>query len=409
MTPEQMQLVQAGEGSSERKTIAHNLFAQEWKKNNHRGTFEGATGTGKTRAAIMLMAEELQANPDACIYLAVPTETLRDKDWPAEFDKWGFPELKDKVRRVCWVSLDKERPDGEVDLFVADEFHHLTPSNAAFFDRVLVWKMIGLTATIPAGTKNKEEAVKVAMMKKLAPSVFKITLEEGIALELVAEFEVKVLYHELDKKDMYIDAGTKARPAKTTEASHYLYLTKLMQKMAYTKNENAKFVYIQKRTALLKNLRSKTRIAKALMQTIINGTQRTLIFAGSIDQCNELCGEYVYHSKTDDKALELFQEKKIHYCGAVDALNEGKNVEDLDQLFIVQGNSVDRVLIQRAGRSVRWRPNHKALIVVLVTKGTADEKWFNTASAGFNKKRITKYSIGFKEDGTTLDITKLAY
>jgi ERCC4-related helicase len=59
----------------------------------------------------------------------------------------------------------------------------------------------------------------------------------------------------------------------------------------------------------------------------------------------------------------------------------------------VQLNSTELNLTQRIGRAIRWRENHTPKIVILVAKDTADEKWYYSATANFNKSRIKEYYV----------------
>ena len=378
---------------SERKSWVQADAYKRWIANQYRGTLEMATGTGKTRIAVMAVAKELESNPDATIYISVPTETLRDVDWPDEFKLWGYEHLLPKVNIICHVSMAKVKEE-EIDLFVWDENHKATPSNAALFSNIKVYKVLGLTATLPTVKKFGNAEEKLNIINELCPSIYKVTLEQGISLGLIADFEVKVMMFDLDKTDMYIKGGTKARPIMTTEAARYAYLTKMLQKCMYNpKLEGAKFAQIQKRTALIRNLKSKEKLAKKIMKLIITPENRTLIFCGSIEQSKELCGENIFNSETDITYLSKFQSKEINYCGVVDALNEGKNIQELDQSLVVQLNSNERTIIQRIGRNVRYRQGHKALIVVLVARNTCDEKWYKSAFENFDKSRITEYYV----------------
>lgn len=384
MTPEQ------------RKSAVQGWALKAWKDAGYRGTFEGATGVGKSRPAILAAAEELEINPFARIYICVPTETLRDKEWPDEIIKWHGQGLLASVKLICHKAMNKIR-DEEIDLIIFDECHHITATNATFFTHNKVFKIFGLTATM-TGQRNETDSDKTAMLSELCPSVFKVSLEEGIALELIANFKVKVLLFDLDNSDMYVTGGTKKRPFKTTEASQYKYLTRMLQKMTWTKNDAAKFTWIQRRVELLTNLKSKTELAKQCMERLIKPDNRTLVFCGSIRQSMELCGENVYNSTTDNTYLSKFQLKEINYLGCVDALNEGKNIEDLDQSLVVQLNSNSRTIIQRIGRNIRWRPGHEALITVLVAKKTADENWYREAFREFDQSRITEYYVTRKQE-----------
>jgi len=374
-----------------------------WMRADCRGTFEGATGVGKTRVGVMAAWQELKSNPDALVYISVPTETLRDVDWPDEFRKWGHEDLLDKVKILCHTSMEKEKPECDVDLFIFDEVHHVTVLNTMFFGRDWkVFKVLGLTATLPDKDANENDRDKRILIDGLCPSVFKVTVEEAIALKLVSDFEVVVLKFDLDDTQHVILSGTKKAPCKRTEKGHYDYLTKNLSKCMYMKSkEGLKFVWIQKRMAFLYNLPSKLQLAKQVMQHVLtekDGTPlRTLIFCGSIEQSRELCGENVYNSKTDSGKLDAFQAKEIDYLGVVDALNEGKNIDDLDQSIIIQLSSKELKLIQRIGRNIRFREGHVGKIIVLVAKGTADEKWYKTAFANFDRSRIKEHYVTTKQ------------
>jgi len=41
------------------------------------------------------------------------------------------------------------------------------------------------------------------------------------------------------------------------------------------------------------------------------------------------------------------------------------------------------------GRIVRWRPNHEAVIWILVVVNTQDEVWWNKCSENLDKQKIT--------------------
>jgi len=365
-----------------------------WVANGYRSIIAAATGVGKTRIAVLAAKRELQSNPNAVIYIAVPTETLRDVDWPAEFKNWGCEDILPKINLLCHASMDKVQA-GEIDLFVWDECHHATPNNSVFFSNNKVYRMLFLTATEPEASKYGNENDKLIILKTLCPTSYIVTLEQARFLNLVADFEVKVLLFDLDKTSMNILGGTKARPTYTTEAAQYKYLTKLIQKSMFgaKKSQGMMFFYVQKRNQLLYNLESKKKLAKTVMGKLITPENRTLIFCGSIEQSKELCGENIFNSKSDSTYLSKFQAKETNFLGVVNALDEGKNIDALDQSIIVQLSSSKRGITQRIGRNIRWREDHTALIVVLVAKGTKDEDWYRAAFKDFNKDRVKEYYV----------------
>ena len=380
-----------------RKTFIQADLFSRWNQANCRGGLEGATGVGKSRVAVLAILNEFRINPNANVYIGVPTTTLRDTGWPEELKKWGAEHLIDKIKAVCHVSMHEVTDPQDVDLFIWDEAHHVTEKSALFFSSRKVYKILSLSATFPT---MKEDPIKRAILDKLCPIFFTITLEDGIALRLVNDFELIVLKFKLDSKHLMIKAGTKERPSWTTEASHYKYLTaQIARLMRQAKNKFAKFAVISKRLDLILNLPTKKQIAKEVLQQIMTEDKRTLIFCGSIDQCEELCGPNTYHSgnekhpKTGTLKLRMFKEKLIHYLGCVKGLNEGENIPDIDQSLIVQLNSKKKDLVQRIGRNIRWKPGTMGKLIILVAQGTADEIWFKDATKDFDKKRIKTYFI----------------
>jgi len=399
LSGEEIQDLLENHDPSGRKAYVQERAIKAWIEVGCRGTFEGATGVGKSRVGILAIKRQLEKDPQSLVYIVVPTTTLRDDDWPKEFEKWNCDHLVQKVKIVCYKSLLKEKPKKDVDLLVLDEVHHMTLENSLFFSDTNPWKIIdvlGLTAVLPSRFQA-EDIDKRLRIDRLCPSCFKVTLEQGIQLQLVADFEVKVMKFKLNATEKYISAGTKTNPFMTTELANYTYLTKMMQKMAMAKRDGAKFAWIGKRTRFLSNLRSKTWLAYECIHHMITPDKRTLVFCGSIEQSEAICGKQVYHSKSGDDQLIRFQNKEINYLGVVNAVNEGKNIEDLDQILVIQLNSNELHIIQRIGRTIRFRPNHKALVVVLVAEGTADEKWYKEAFANFDKSRITEYLVTIKK------------
>jgi len=374
------------EEALENKKIVQQKAQDNWILNNYVGTVEGATGIGKSKIFLDCL-EYLRKLISPKTLLVVPTEGMRDIDWPDEFAKWGVSE--EGVKKVCYASLSKVKLEN-YDFICYDEYHNLTVPNLLKLQTMLQYKpikILGLTATLPKQADWPSEVERVHLLRTLVPSVYKITTDEAVDLGLIADFEVHVLKFELDSKNLNIEAGGKTK-YKTTEKSQYLYLTKQLQKAMYGKNENLKFMAMSKRTQFIYNLPSKYRLAKQVMERLNVEGKRTLLMAGSIEQANLLCGDDVFHSDSSRDAYDRFQRKEIAVLGAVKALDEGVNLCDPDQLLISQINSGERRLVQRCGRILRYRPDYKALIVILVALDTADEKWYEKAIQGFETSRI---------------------
>lgn len=375
---------------------------EKWRDAGKKGTIEAATGVGKSKIAVKAMMNLFNghANPESnyVAYIVVPTETLRDIEWPAEIKKWWPRAPMDKIKIICHVSMDEVRENRPIKLAIFDEIHHITERNITFFENNIVEEVMGLSATVPTtsfpGSFDKAEAIK-----RLAPVIFRVSINEAKALKLVAEFEIILLKFALDTANLSVSyKGKDGKTIQTTEAARYLQMTKGLARSIYSKKSSAawRFSQMQQRSDFVRNFPTKTKVAKNVLKELLSEGKRTLVFAGSIEQAGELCGDQVYHSKSGKEGktqLKRFCNKEIDYLGAVMALNEGKNIPDVDQAFLVQISSQARDLIQRIGRTIRWRDGIIAKIIVLVAKDTVDEKWWKTASKGIDKKLITEYII----------------
>jgi superfamily II DNA or RNA helicase len=368
------------------------------------GCFEGATGTGKTKVALDFIETVKRSilsteQREVVGLLVVPTEQLRDSDWPEEAAKWGVS--LEGVKCICYNSLVKEQLY-TYDFIIYDECHRITIPNLRLLEGVLTAVkrpyILGLTATKPE-VEYPDDTERVFLLNTLLPTVYRITIDEAVDLGLVSDFEISVLYHALDSLNKNIKAGTVKDPFYQTEAAAYSFKTKSIQKATMLaqkdpKMEKLKMIHISKRAQFLYNLPSKFRLAKECFDKL-QGQGRLLVFCGSINFANNLSSN-VYHSESSSEFLDKFQAKEIDHLVTVKALNEGKNLTAPDIGLITQISSIPRDIVQRIGRLIRIRYNQmdfKARIVIIVTKDTADEKWFNQAIKHFDTKRIKLFTV----------------
>jgi superfamily II DNA or RNA helicase len=334
--------------------------------------------------------------------LIVPTEELRDVGWPEEFKKWGVS--PEGIKRICYSSLAKENLD-KYDFILYDEYHRTTLPNlkklVEYLKNPKVYAL-ALTATLPRKIVFEEDAERIHHLRTVLPIVYTLTIDEAVELGLVADFEITVLKYYLDEVNRNVIGGTVKVPFKQTEAARYAYLTNNLKRATVIAKADPskigwKMATISKRTNFLYNLPSKLMLAKRCLEQLQRDTNaRTVVFAGSIEQANELCGENVFHSKTGREALDKFQNGELNLIGSVRCLNEGVNLEDPHQALVVQLDSVERSIVQRIGRLIRIRYENlefRAKIVILVALKTADEKWYESATAEFQTKRIKEYLV----------------
>jgi superfamily II DNA or RNA helicase len=400
-------------------------------KNGGFGTVAACTGAGKTKIAVDETRDICTLKPDAKILVVVPTETLRDKNWLDEFVQWEATSYyENNVTRTCYASLNKIK-DKSWDLVVLDEGHHITPNHLDFFENNDVFSLLVLTATFPKKGDKKE------ILQIIAPKVYTYTLAEGMYDGVIDEFEIDVLYVPLDGKNKTIKAGSKTKPFLQTEAAAYKYIDNRFNelKFAYTesykkwkeakdqldfgpfqlrkeyealelkckKEKDGKYFmwqrYIGIRKRFIENLPSKTEAGKRVMNSFFHSDLRWLVFCGSIPQAEELCGKQVFHSKQKkgekNQAYDDFKSQKTNLLGSVNAINEGHNLPNIDDILAAQLNSQELNIIQRIGRAVRRKKGRlrPAKVRILCAKGSQDEEWVETALEEFDESIITYYDF----------------
>lgn len=388
-----------------------------WLGSGARGTIAAGTGFGKSRIAVLevarLDAEGLLTDPDD-VLLVTPTEKLRDENWPAEFERWGYRHLFDQyVKAICFASMKKE--DGEkkrYKLGIFDEIHRLTELSATAFKETdenflvdfiadnLLDATLGLTATIPDKERDPE---KYVIIGKIAPVIFNYTLDQGVADGMIRDYEIRVIYCALGT-EKNIEAGSAKKKFMTSEEKNYEYMEKEIRKFRALSNSPAtramaeKMIQIKQmaRNRFLGTAASKTKVAKRCLQLLAEEKgKRLLVFCGGIDQCEELMSPNTYHSKRNSDAYDAFCQLESDWLGVVDAVNEGVNFPDLDFSLITRINSNGRVLVQRIGRNLRIRPGmgpeDKAIIYILILRNTAEERWLADCLEYFDKSKVTYY------------------
>lgn len=368
--------------SINKKNEIQNEALQTWINNNCKGSLAMATGVGKSKVALLAIDYLINTlgikKPK--ILLAVPTESLRDKNWLDEFVKWKVKKYYKFLDRYCYVSLNKIE-NTHYDLIIFDELQNITENNSKFFTQNTFDRILGLSATPPS------DEIKKLLVKNFCPIIYKYELDQAVDSGVVAPYKINLVEVQLNNTDKYIQAGTKAKPFMTTEYNHYQYLSKQILQLKYAGKQQAAMFAQLNRQRFLGNLKSKTEIAKLIRDKYITN-DRSLIFCHSIAQAEEMCSD-TFHSKSKKDSLAKLRSKEIDKLSCVKALNEGENIPDLDSAIIIQINSVERNLIQQLGRTIRWRLNHEAVIWILVAVNTQDEVWWAKCSENLDKQKIT--------------------
>ena len=366
--------------SSKRTEIQESIITKVVGSDGH-GLMILPTGVGKTRCAIETIIR-LHGNNDPKILWVVPTTMLRDKTIPEEWKKWGYAGFfKKHVTVICYRSLHKET--SFYDHIVLDEGHNITAltMQAPTFTDSRYGNILLMTATYPS---DLDKRLLIADMG--LEVIANMSLNKAVELGLVAPFNIKVYPVMMDTAVDY-KVSTKRGSYVTSEQTYYSKITASINR--FGPGQAPRQMYLRRMHAIYR-FKSKVRAAKVLLDRIPDD-QRVLIFCGSIDVAKQLC-KHQYHSKTSDEAYKMFNSGKINRLAVVKSLNEGHNMVNVDRAVIVQTDSNQRNYIQRQGRAIRWRPGHKAKIIILYSWQTVDYRWVQKSLDGIDSKYIDYYS-----------------
>ena len=331
---------------------------------------------GKTKIMIDIIKRE---KPKKILWIT-PNENLRDVEIPNEFITWKAKTYLNKTTIVCWASLSKVK--GNYDVVVCDEYQYITEGNSKpFFNGKIKYNyMIGLSGTEPKGLDKQE------ILGKLGLTVLNsMTIDEAVSKDLVADYSIKVILTKLESKEKTIKAGSKDKPFMQTESNAYSYITKRINSIRFSGKKVPDFMYIQ-RMHLIKNLESKKKIAKKLISTLPG---RTLVFAGSINQAEEL-SEHTHHSKNKaNSKLKDFIDGKVPVLACVESGGVGTTYRGVDNFIITQVNSNQNgSTTQKIARSLVPQEGYKATIYLIVADDTVDVGWTMKALEDFNPDKV---------------------
>ena len=361
-----------------------------WANNKFKGTVIAATGFGKTRVGVVAIGKILTANKKAKALVVVPTTQLQDQ-FEAEFIKWDYADVLDRVQILCYQSAYKLE-DEEFEVVVADEIHlGLSKEYSKVFYNNKFNRILCMTATKPDNIDDLEK------LNWLAPTVYEINLDKCVKLGLVSTYEIYCLPIKLSEQEKidYKKANNMF--------VHYKY--KLGQFDAFNEAkrilaDNSSGSH-EKQWAIMfyKSIRSRKAVVDfasnkiEALKTIVlqNPNNKILTFAGANEFTDKMCDALsplalAYHSKKSKKqkteALEYFKDGKINVLCSTKALNQGFDMPDADMGIICGLTSKSLTMIQRVGRLLRFQENKIGKIVVLYVQNTQEEKWLKSAVKG---------------------------
>ena len=361
-----------------------------WARANFTGSIVAGTGFGKSRCGVLAIGRSLDEHDGKgkCLVL-VPTQQLQEQ-FKQEFIKWGYKDILDSVDIMCYQSAYKLE-SMHYNVVVCDEIHlGLSPEYRKFFENNTWNRILCMTATLP------EDMEYCDLLQEIAPTIYRITLDECVNLGLVSPYEVLCVPVELDsvEKAEYDKANKTFVYAKyqlgqfdAFEKANYIMGA---GKHTATGQEKAAAVQFYRAIRARKNIVDHASSKLAVLQRIVikNISEKILVFGGSNEFTDKLAEatetfSTVYHSgktkKQKEQALVDFRSGDRPVLCSTKALNQGFDVADATMAVICGLTSKGLTMIQRVGRIIRYQPNKRGQIICLYVKDSQEEKWLKSS------------------------------
>lgn len=380
---------------SERQELA----VSKWIKAGCRGTCAWATGSGKTRVAIIAIKSFLTKNTGKNIKIIVPTEHLKVQ-WLLELDKYGLS-LQTNVEIINSAVKKEER----VDLLILDEAHRYGSDSFIEIFKVKHPKLIlGLSATFHRLDGRHR------IIEKYCPIIDTVTVKEALKngwLSSYREYKVIVqvddfhIYQQASQEfqDMFaifnFDFNLAMKCVTNIVYRRYYGKTlgiasKDMDAISYTWQRA-----LRKRKEFVMNHPDKIEITRKILEA--RPFSKAITFSGTIKQAEKIgIGTVVHSGKTKKKnrlTIEEFSSMPTGVINSSKSLNEGVDIPGLNLAVILTNSSSPNEKIQRIGRVIRKEEDKLAEIFTLVIKGTIEEKWFENSSQYSSYIEITESEL----------------
>lgn len=368
-----------------------------WAKAGFVGSIIAGTGFGKSRCGVLAAGKTLRDHieGEGRGIVLVPTVQLRDQ-FEEEFSKWGYEDVVDLIDFVCYQSAYKLK-DNHYNIVICDEVHlGLSPEYRKFFENNTYDRILCMTATLP-----EENEYKLHLFN-IAPTVYKISLDQCVAMGLVSPYDIVCVPIKLtdDEKKEY----------KAINNKFVYWKYKLGQFGAFDAakaimaNKNATpqdkqaaarfYACIRERKKVVDFASNK--VAQLQKLVIQNLDSKMLVFGGANAFTDELCEatqpfSVAYHSgktkKQRENALKEFKDGVKNVLCSTKALNQGLDVPDASVGVVCGLTSKALPMIQRIGRLIRFQEDKKGKIYILYVKDSQEEKWLKSSVKGL--KNIT--------------------
>lgn len=375
------------------------LGIQKWIKAGCKGTLQWCTGSGKTRAAIIGIKSFLSKNQDKRIVVIVPTEYLKTQ-WLLELNKFGL--LYEVTVEIINSAI---KADTQIDLLILDEAHRVAADTFyTIFSRRKPKLVLGLSATFSRLDGRHE------LLNRYCPIVDVLSIHEAIEnkwLSPYKEYKVLIEVNDIDQYRLYNQQFNE-----TFSFFEYNFetamkcLTNIIYRRTYAKkmgvgaSEMDAIVFtwgrsLRARKAFVMDHPKKLEITRRILAS--RPGSKAITFSATIKQAEKIGGGAVVHSgKTKKKnrmTMEDFAKLPRGVIHTAKSLDEGADIPGLNLAIILCNTSSQTQKTQRVGRVIRYEEGKAAEVFTLVIKGTMEEGWYNTSTAGKNYIELSESEL----------------
>ena len=369
-----------------------------WAKANGRATIVAATGTGKTRMAMIIIDKLKHSNPDLHTIVLVPTTTLQEQ-WITELDQRGL-----SLNTEVFVMMGASKHSYKCDLLIIDEAHRV---NSEVLSANLVntqYKYIlGLTATFERLDGRHE------ILAKYAPVCDTITMEDALFNGWVTKYKDYVVVIDVPDIDTYNNYNSEFNKAyeffnwdfskamsmagkdgfrnrweyaKELAPNNYEHQKEMLKSVTYYATSFMR--NMQNRKKFVQNHPKKLEVAQEIIKW--RNDKKIVTFSANVKMAESFKNGYVYTGKEGKKknriTLEEFSKLSSGCLHSCKMAIEGLNLPDLTVGIMLGIDSSKTKAIQSLGRICRLSKGKLgAEFFTLVINNTVETKWMQNAKA----------------------------
>ena len=381
------------------RTERQQLGVRKWVAAGCKATLQWSTGVGKTRAALMAIKGFLTKNTNKNIVVIVPTEYLKIQ-WIQELSQYFL--LNYVTVEIINSAIKKT---DKIDFLILDECHRI-PSDTFYevFSQRNPESVLGLSATFSRLDGRHK------LLDEFCPVCDVITVQEAIKNKWLSPYrEYKVLIDPPDIDDYYEANREFIDTFSVFDFDFNLAMscmTNIIQRRMYGKKINMSvkdldavvFTWgrsLRKRKDFVMNHPKKIELTRKIIEA--RPFNKIITFSSTIKQAEKIGYGYVVHSgKTKKKNRMTMEEFSLLPSGVINtakSLDEGADIKGLNTAIILSNTSSQTQKTQRLGRVIRYEDGKEAEVFTLVIKGTMEEGWYSTSTAGKNYIEITEEEL----------------